>query len=77
MFKIFLILLSLIQSSSTEELPQGLTQDELENIDMIHSMGSRTEPPVGPVMNMILCKAFLFDILSEYLHQLSEKWQKM
>ena len=52
MFKIFLILLSLIQSSSIEELPQGLTQDELKNIDIIHSMGSRTEPPVGPVRNI-------------------------
>ena len=52
MFKIFFILLSIIQSSTIEELPQGLTQEELENIDIIYSMGSRTEPPIGPVRNI-------------------------
>ena len=79
MFKIFFILLSIIQSSSTEELPQGLTQDELENVDIIHSMGSRTEPPIGPVrniaeyerMNGVLIR-YPFGISLDIIRELSE-----
>ena len=52
MFKIFFILLSFVQTNSLEELPQGLTQEERENIDIIQSMGTRTDPPVGPIKNI-------------------------
>ena len=38
--------------SDSNELPQGLTENEIKNIDLIYSMGSRTEPPIGPVKNI-------------------------
>jgi agmatine/peptidylarginine deiminase len=52
MFKIFLVYLSFIYSNQLNELPQGLTDWELNNIDIIHSMGSRTLPPEGPIRNI-------------------------
>ena len=52
MFKIFLLSLSLVYIGQADELPQGLTDWELDNIDIIHSMGSRTVPPEGPITNI-------------------------
>ena len=52
MFKIFLILLCFIQSSPVVELPHGLTNEELENLDIILTMGRDTDPPPGPVRNI-------------------------
>ena len=54
MYQLFLlfICLSLRISASDYELPQGLTDNELENLDIIYSMGNRTDPPVGPIRNI-------------------------
>ena len=52
MVKIFLILLSFIQSSSLQELPHGFTNEELKNLDIISTMGRDTDPPPGPVRNI-------------------------
>ena len=35
-----------------DELPIGFTNQELANKHLIHEMGSRTEPPVGPIRNI-------------------------
>ena len=36
----------------TSELPIGFTTEELENKYLIDEMGSRTEPPQGPIRNI-------------------------
>ena len=43
--------LSLIFCDSSE-LPIGFTSDELNKKHLIYEMGSRTEPPIGPVRNI-------------------------
>ena len=45
------LFISLIFTNSLE-LPIGFTNFELENRHLIHEMGSRTEPPVGPIRSI-------------------------
>ena len=52
MFGLILTTLFFIQIIYCEELPQGLTDDERNQIDIIQSMRFRTDPPVAPVRNI-------------------------
>jgi len=54
MYQLLLILFSanLIFSDQTIELPKGLTEEELNNMHIIESMGRDTEPPSTPIRNI-------------------------
>jgi agmatine/peptidylarginine deiminase len=47
-----IIFLSAILFGNTVELPIGLTDEELENIDIIQTMSRETDPPSPPVRNI-------------------------
>ena len=51
MYYLLPLLLSILFSSS-DELPQGLTEWELDNMHIIDEMRFRTDPPPGPVRNI-------------------------
>ena len=40
------------QSSISDELPIGLTEEEKNNFHLIYEMGRNTEPPIAPVRNI-------------------------
>ena len=52
--KIFLLILFVFNISiiKSNELPIGLTPQELSEIDLIYSMARDTDPPLGPVRNI-------------------------
>ena len=52
--KIYLLILFILNISFiiNDELPIGLTAQELSEIDLIYSMSRDTDPPVGPVRNI-------------------------
>ena len=51
MYYLLPLLLSILFSSS-DELPQGLTEWELDNMHIIDEMRFRTDPPPGPIRNI-------------------------
>ena len=49
---IVMTFLSVILCTDTNELPIGFTEGELKNKNLIYDMGTRTDPPIGPVRNI-------------------------